>query len=218
MVEPGNSIRWPLGATTWGQDKAAALAAFIRREYPWAEAIPHDHNIGTFSDKDYAEGDEELFATVLEGADLVIDAAAAYGVTTALSDECRERGLPLIALFAVPAVEGGVVARYEPNDGCPTCLEYAWHREQISKPPGLGDETALQQPAGCTELTFTGASYDLQELSLQAMRLVIDTLTGPDDDRKSTVLTLSLADAGKRCLPRWQVDPLPKDPECSCGR
>lgn len=218
LIEPGNSIRWPLGATAWGQDKAAALSAFIQREYPWTEAVSHRHNIGTFSDKENVHGDETLFTSVLEGADLVIDATASYGVTTILGDHCRERGLPLIALFASPTVEGGIVARYEPDDGCPTCLEYAWSRKQITKPPGLGAENGLQQPPGCAELTFTGASYDLQELSLQAMRLVIDTFDSQGEERKSNVYTLNLTDAGERIPPCWDVDPLPKDPDCSCGQ
>lgn len=218
-IEPGNSIRWPLGATSWGKAKVSALSAFMGREYPGTDVIPHEHNIGISSISGSNDGDEELFSTVLEEVDLVVDATASYGVTNIISDHCRENAIPLVVLFASPTVEGGVVARFDPTDGCPTCLEYAWHTGSINKAPGLGADEGLQQPPGCAELTFTGASYDLQELSLQAIRLVVETLGESDGTPGSLVQTLSLVDAnGQRVPPQWCCDPLPKHPDCSCSQ
>ncbi|MCK1662456.1 ThiF family adenylyltransferase [Bradyrhizobium sp. 151] len=34
IVEPGNSMRWPLGASAWGRSKVEALDAFIKNEFP----------------------------------------------------------------------------------------------------------------------------------------------------------------------------------------
>ena len=191
----------------------------MESEYPGTKVFPHEHNVGNPSMSGSNDGDEKLFSTILDDVDLVVDAAASDGVTNTLSDHCRDHELPLVVLFASPTVEGGVVARFDPMDGCPVCLQHSWHSEAIGKPPGLNQEAGLQQPPGCAELTFTGASYDLQELSLQAIRLAVETLGELDGTSGSLVQTLSLVDAdGQRVPPRWRSDPLPKHPDCSCSR
>jgi len=217
IVEPGNSIRWQLGATAWGRHKATALADFIAREYPGTVPVPHDHQIGLFDDADRVNGDAKLFAGALDGVDLVVDAAASHGVTGILGDYCRDLGLPMITLFASPNLEGGLVARFAPDGGCPTCLETAWAENEIDKPRGLGAETGLQQPPGCAERTFTGASYDLQELSLQAVRMIVQTVTNQAADG-SYVLTLRLADDQGPVPPQWEGKVLPRNAECTCNK
>lgn len=212
VVEPGNSIRWPLGASAWGASKAGSLEAFIREQYPWTRVDPPvTHNIGVQA------GDDAMLSSVLNGVDIAIDATASYGVSTVLSDYCSDRGIPLITLYASPPVTGGVVARFAPQSGCPTCLEFAHHDGSILRAPGFGDETGLTQPPGCAERTFTGASFDLQELSLEAMRLIVETLASPTSTH-SEVRTLSLATEGQRISPAWRTDPLPRRETCSCGR
>lgn len=218
LVEPGTSIRWPLGVSAWGARKPRAISGFVEDEYPWTEVVRHEHRIGS-GDEDGTQGDEAVLSAVLGDVDLVIDGTASNGVTTLLAERCRGRGIPLIELHATPTVQGGIVARYAPAGGCPICLQYAWHRCEIPKPPGFGDDAGLQQPPGCAERTFTGASYDLLELSLQAVRLAVETLQRPDAERHSVVNTLSLVDdSGRSVPPRWRVDPLPPHAECTCWR
>lgn len=217
IVEPGNSIRWPLGASAWGRHKARALADFISREYPGTSPVPLHHHIGLFSDADPAQGDAGLFAAALEDVDLAVDAAASHGVTGILGDYCRDRGIPMITLFASPNLEGGLVARFVPESGCPTCLEKAWKAKELERPRGFGLEAGLQQPLGCAERTFTGASYDLQELSLQAMRMIIQTIDDPAGAAESFVLTLRLADDNGPIPPQWAGKALPAKPECTCN-
>lgn len=212
IVEPGNSIRWPLGASAWGAPKSSALPAFIEAEYPWTRVELEAHNIGVQA------GDDALLRKVLEGVDIAIDATAAYGVTTVLSDYCSERNVPLIALYASPPVSGGVVARFAPGSGCPTSLEFAHHDGLVPRAPGFGEETGLRQPPGCAERTFTGTSFDLQELSLEAMRLVVETLASTSGAQHSVVHTLSLVSEGRRTAPSWRVDHLQKSEQCSCAR
>jgi hypothetical protein len=217
IVEPGNAIRWPLGASAWGKPKAAALAEFMEREYPQSAPVPHEHFIGSCEAFDPAKGDHALLTSILGQADLVVDATASHGVTGILGDYCRAHDVPLISLFALPNLEGGIVARYGTEGGCPTCLEKAWAAQLIEKPRGFGSEEGLHQPPGCAERTFTGASYDLQELSLQAMRLIVETI-GNADARGSCVFTLSLADDQGRIPPQWAFKPLARNPECTCNR
>lgn len=148
--------------------------------------------------------------------DLVIDSSASHGVTTFLADRCRRTSIPFISLFATPTLTGGAVIRHAGDGGCPNCLEYAWHNNEIQPPPGWGSEDGLTQPPGCAERTFIGAGYDLQELSLQAVKLAVETLSS-DTAASSVVQTLSFVDEeGRRCLPKWRMDPLPKHPACRC--
>ncbi|MER9508801.1 ThiF family adenylyltransferase [Mesorhizobium sp. M0579] len=218
IVEPGNTIRWPLGADAWGQRKTDALQAFLARQYPATEVRSHSHFIGLAGQSLRDPGDDDILDSLIRDADLVIDGSASHGVTTLLDDRCRSAAVPFISMSATPTLEGGTVVRHVRESGCPNCLLHAWHKHEIEPPPGqdAGDE-ALTQPAGCSERTFTGADYDLQELSLQAVRLAIDTLSGKADDG-SVVQTLSFVDDERaRCPPRWRVDPLPKHPDCRGG-
>lgn len=215
-VEPGNTVRWPLGASAWGRDKVDALQEFLSREYPGTAVEAWRHALGQVAPEPDSAGDDEVLDAALDGADLVIDGSASHGVTTLLADRCREAGIPLICLFATPTLEGGVVVRHAGTGGCPTCLEHAWHDGSIPPPPGRGADADLIQPPGCAERTFSGAGYDLQELSLQAVRLAVETLSSSGDSG-SLVQTLRFLDeAGRTAPPNWRVDPLPRHPACRC--
>lgn len=215
IVEPGNSIRWPLGTSAWGQAKVDALEKFIRSEYPNTVVKVVRHCLGTVSEKP-PYGDAKALDEVLQGVDLAIDATAAYWTTALVQDFARQQQLHLLSLYASPPVTGGVVALYGPEGGCPSCLEHAAEAGLISRPPGMGDEGALLQPAGCSERTFTGASYDLQELSLQAVRAAVAFLSEGVGRGSSTVYTLSFQESGGVRAPSWRVDQLPPQPQCSC--
>lgn len=216
-VEPGNTVRWPLGASAWGHGKLNALETFLAREYPATTVRIHTHFIGHAAPSIDDTGDDEVLDTIIPNVDLVIDASASHGVTTLLADRCKAAKVPLISLFATPTLEGGAIVRHVGDGGCPNCLEYAWHNNEIIPPLGRGSEDGLTQPPGCAERTFIGAGYDLQELSLQAVRLAVETLSA-EDAPQSVVQTLGLIDeAGHRRPPHWRVDPLPKHPACRCG-
>lgn len=215
-VEPGNTVRWPLGTSAWGYHKLDALAEFLAREYPATHTHLHPHCLGQAGPHVEGPGDDDVLDPILSEVDLVIDGSASHGVTTLLADRCRAVGIPLVSLFATPRLEGGAVVRHAGEGGCPNCLEHAWFNGDIAPPPGRGSEEGLTQPPGCGERTFIGAGYDLQELSLQAVRLAVETLSG-EGGEGSVIQTLSfIDDDGQRCPPRWRVDPLPKHPACRC--
>ncbi|WP_265518720.1 ThiF family adenylyltransferase [Nitratireductor luteus] len=216
IVEPGNTVRWPLGASAWAKNKAFALRDFLESEYPGTQVSAHPSFLG-FAGQDGQQRDDDLLDELLPKADLVVDGSASHGVTMLLASRCREAGVPLVSLSATPTLEGGAVVRHAEGGGCPNCLEHAWHDKNIEPPPGRGEgEDDLIQPPGCSERTFVGADFDLQELSLQAVRLVVETLGG-EEKVSSEVQTLGFVDEdGKRCPPRWRVDDLPKHPKCTC--
>ena len=207
VVEPGNSVRWIAGQSAWGQAKAEAVKTLLEREWPQCKINAHRHMIGG------AEGDEKFYQEVLNRCDLVVDATAAYGVTLWLGERCRAANIPLVSAMASADLEGGVVALFRSTSGCPRCLEFAWHRGDAPE-FGRADAELTIQPPGCSERTFEGGSYDLQELSLQAVRSVLATCT---EDAGSIVASLKFfkGHGGVRSS-RWQVDPLQRYEECRC--
>jgi ubiquitin-protein ligase len=73
ILEPGNSVRWPLGASAWGRSKVEALDAFIKSEFPYCDVHFIKHQLGTQSQK-YPFRDERALIDTVEGVDLIIDA------------------------------------------------------------------------------------------------------------------------------------------------
>jgi ThiF family len=219
VVEPGNTIRWPLGSSAWGRLKTQALADFIAREYPATKVSFVSHCLGTFTPKT-GVGDLSALDATLAGVDLVVDGTASFGTTSLIHDQARSRSLPLVVLYASPSVAGGVVSLFMPGSGCPVCLEWAWQDEPnvISAPPGMFDEAEMIQPPGCAERTFSGTFFDLQELSLQAMRLVAGFFASEVPPSSSVVYTLAFRDEDGIRVPSWRKSGLPPHPQCSCQK
>ncbi|RWO94835.1 MAG: hypothetical protein EOQ98_29005 [Mesorhizobium sp.] len=217
IVEPGNSIRWPLGATVWGMRKTTAVKQHVGSEYPEVEVEAIDHTVGRATANDGNGGDHSVLPPIFAKADIVIDATASSGISRLLADHCKSAGKPMLSLFGTLSLKGGIVAAYHPKSGCPTCREFAYAKGLIETAPGSGETSGLNQPAGCAELTFTGASFDLCELSLEAVRLTVDILSQPDDFKESLVHTLTLHDGIKRVPPSWRVDMLPSIEDCGCN-
>lgn len=215
IVEPGNSMRWPLGASAWGRSKVEALDAFIKNEFLNCDVRFIKHQLGTQSQK-YPFRDERALTDAADGVDLVIDATAAYWNMSFIHDFTARLGLPVMAMHASPPVSGGVVVLYGPEGGCPACLLRAWDDGLISKPPGLGDESGLVQPPGCSERTFTGVSYDLQEISLHGMRVASAFLAAGGGNGSTTVHTLSFNEQAGVKLPSWRSETLSRHANCTC--
>lgn len=216
IVEPGNTVRWALGASAWGAQKSAALAAYISAEYPWTTVTPHQLHVGLGKPGD-AMGELSLLKGIIAEADLVIDASASTGLTRLLSDLCRDAGRTLISVAGTASLKGGTVSMYHPTSGCPVCREFAYDDGTLKMAPGAEDYGELLQPPGCAENTFTGSSFDLAELSTQAARIIVEALQTPAA-RESEIFTLALVEAdGKRILPRWSVSELHRSTRCSCS-
>jgi hypothetical protein len=219
VVEPGNTIRWPLGSSAWGRLKGHALVEFIEREYPATKVTYEGHCLGTFVPQSGA-GDFSALERTLDRVDLVVDGTASFGATSLIHDQAQSRSLPLVALYASPTLGGGIVSLFMPRSGCPVCLEWAWEDKPnvISPPPGMFDEAELIQPPGCGERTFAGTFFDLQELSLQAMRVVAGFFASERTPSSSTVYTLSFQDENGVRVPHWRTNGLPIHQQCSCQK
>jgi len=214
-VEPGNSVRWPLGASAWGMHKTEALQRHLADNYVNCEVASFPFALGAPAHPD-VPSDDKLMQQLLEGVTVVVDASASESVNRLVWQRCQDAGVPLVRLGATPRVKGGTVALHAVGGGCPVCLQYARLKDAIPKPAGH-DDIGLIQPVACGERTFEGADFDLEELSLQAMRVVTENLSSPGT--QSIVYTLSLRDANNiRIPPKWDVSILPIDADCRCHR
>ena len=209
IVEPGNSVRWPLGATAWGKGKAAALKEFVEANYSQTEVSIFENHIGNAG-----SDDDALISNAIFGSDIIVDATASFGVTTWLDMIARKLSIPVISVFATPSVESGAVMSISPVSSCSICLEKAWVDGLIQEPKGWSDsDPNLFQPYGCAERTFSGNGHDLKELSLEAVRAVVKRLASVKSSSEVDILCF-----GADGLPDWQKSAVPHNPDCLCNR
>ena len=214
-VSPGNSVRWPFGQPYWGIGKTSALESFIKANYPACntQTLPIDiaEVLGarTKLSRD--------LAALLSSADIVVEATAEHGVLAALHDFCAPRGVTIISVNATPSVAGGAVVLYRPGRGCPTCLIHHQNdpKSTIAIPPGEADRGSLVHIPGCAAVTFTGTSFDLAELSNQAIRFVIAGLM-QDATGGSLVATFGFSEANEIRFPTWQIQKMDRHEACNC--
>lgn len=221
FVEPGTTVRWALGLSAAGMQKAIALADFIRTNYPYTELITYDHRIGNPLNEGVS--DTEVIEKLLDGVDLVYDATAEEGLQYLLSSLAAEHNLPYICISTTPGAWGGRVVRVRPGktSGCWFCWREATMDGTIPTPPS--DPDKLVQPAGCASPTFTGTSFDIEEISLSGVRLAVSTLTegieGEYPEAEWDVGIVTLREDKKRLVaPKWQAFELKKHPSCVCGK
>lgn len=173
FVEPGTSVRWPLGLPVAGREKVAGIAEFVRRHYPRTRINTFPIRLG-----EPLAGDQELRAVdaMLDGADLVLDATAERGLQHLLSDLAQQHGLPYVAVWTTAGAWGGMVIVLNGTNasGCWVCLQHALTEGIIPAPPA--DATGGVQPAGCASPTFTGSGFDVSSIALVATRIVAGEL------------------------------------------
>lgn len=218
-VNPATTVRWPLGFSAFGRPKNEALKQFIEDEYPRTAVKVLNHKVGGHPNLGGVP-ETHVMDELLTGVSLLFDASAEVGVSNFLSTEAMKRGIPYVSLYATPGAWGGLVMRVVPGktEGCWMCLQHAKFNGSIPYP--ISDMEGQVQAAGCGDLTFTGASFDLQNVTLAAVRLAITTLSadtpGGYPDASWDVGILSLMDSDNRPIPpTWQTFPLKAEcPHC----
>jgi len=222
LVEPGNTVRWPLGRQAWGLRKTVALQEFLVRNYPFTKSVALNGQVGaaTADAKIAAQMRENPIAQIhraICAADVVIDATASTEIQHAMAFMAREAGKPFVVGYGTLGAVGGVVARFPISlSACFVCLHEHWADGALPLP--TIDETGMVFPVGCNAPTFSGGAFDLQEVSLEITRSAIG-LMAPEayDPGEWQLATLSLKEGDRRILPRWDADAITPHPRCACG-
>jgi hypothetical protein len=233
-VDPATTVRWPLGTIMAGRFKAPALDQFLALNYPYVAVTHEQHRIGTPRDvssdgRPCSDSEVAVISRMLDGATLLYDATAEWGVQRFLAEEARSRGIPYVGVEGSPGGWGGMVARIVPGrtEGCWLCLQY-WRNEKPEnggiEPPPHDHAGGDIHPEGCGDPTYTGANVDLGEVALMGVRTAIATMVNGADGGYPPVnwdvAVLELRDAeGRVVAPRWTTYPLARHPECrECAR
>lgn len=187
VVEPGPTVRWPLGMGSFGQRKTEVIKNFIEEQYPRTIVTPFDHKIGSVvSVPERQSGkltEKQVLDEMFNGISLLFDASAELGVNHFLSYEAKKRNIPYVCIYATQGAWGGLVMRVVPGktEGCWMCLQYA-KRDYPDRFIPVMDGEGQVQAAGCGDLTFTGASFDLQNVTLAGVRMAVSTLCSDDEE------------------------------------
>jgi molybdopterin/thiamine biosynthesis adenylyltransferase len=216
-VEPGTTVRWPLGFTAVGRAKADALQSFIESNFPYSKVRDGVFRMGAVPGIGGTSLEE--YRTFFEGVDLIYDATAEEGINYLLSELAREMTIPYVGLSTTWGGWGGRVWTIHPGKdaGCWYCLRKWIDEEKIPVPPE--SPSGLISIPGCGDPTFTGASFDTSMIPLMAVRAAVSMMSegiaggypGPLWD----VVNIKLRNEdGNLCLPQWQDFKLPVHPEC----
>lgn len=206
IVEPGNSVRWPLGQSSWGFPKAVALQGHLRLNFPRTKVTSEVWKIGSthvvLKNKSVNGFKHDL--EMVRQADLVIDATASVEVACAISNLCKDAATDYLMAYATMGAAGGLVLE-QPAGGpsCYVCLSEHWALGSLPGP--REDPTGMMVPVGCNAPTFTGASFDLQEVSLAAIRSATAMMAEQENAKRVTRLAiLNMTESDSRRHPEWK--------------
>lgn len=218
VIDAGTVMRWPLGFPTIGHPKAVVLERFVESQYPYTSVTAVQHAIGSTA----PDGRPEyvVLSEYLAGADILVDATAEWGVSHLLADLAREEGIPYVRVFATAGAWGGEIVVVAANaDACWGCVYAAQKVGDIEFPPSAPGHEGEVQPIGCADPTFTGAGFDLEPVSSEAVRAVVSTLLESEENGYPAlpwqVAVLSLRDEAGNPIPAtWRTYPLTRHPQC----
>jgi molybdopterin/thiamine biosynthesis adenylyltransferase len=223
FVDPGTTVRWPLGLPAAGRLKVGQICDHIRTQYPYVSVHPHELRIGSVRENLAQAPDQMVLEEMLNGASLIYDATAELGIQYLLSDLARERGIPYVAVSATEGGWGGLVFRVVPGTpgGCWFCLQESLG-DSVPLPPRNATEAGTVQPKGCADPTFTGAGFDLATVAMAGVRMAVSTLCAPDGgypDHNGDALIITIRDPGTGVVdPSWRSMPIPRSPGCPVCR
>jgi hypothetical protein len=221
-LEPGTSVRHPLGLEYAGVSKPIAVASWLWTQYPGTHVVPELLHVGQAPLEPPDEPELAVLGRILNGAALVVTAMAEDEPNRQIDRLAREAGLARLHVWSVSGY-GGVVALLRPGrTGCYHCLELLQADRALLGTPLVrvpDGDVPLVQGRGCGDRTFTAAHADLLPLVAQAARAAFGELAidpGGYPRQPADVLSVQLRDPddGTQVLPAWTGTPLPPDPRC----
>jgi molybdopterin/thiamine biosynthesis adenylyltransferase len=219
-LDPGNNVRHAAPFLQSGRLKATAVSATVVDHSPYTASGFNPLAVGAIRSEARGISEGEALDNALDDAHLVIDATAEIAIQHLLADEARLRNLPYLCVTATNGGWGGMVTLIGPNtEGCWMCLLQHMSDGSIPIPPAAPSD--FVQPPGCSTPTFTGTGFDLDHVSLHAVRVAVAALLGatpggyPPPPHDVAVLTLREPD-GTPTLPTWTGHHLSVHPDCPC--
>lgn len=229
VIDPATTMRWPLGLPVAGGQKAPVLAQVLGAHYPYVAVTGEVHHVGAPraigpDGAPVGESEGVILARMLDGASLLYDATAEWGVQRFLADLAYQRNIPYVGVQGTPGGWGGLVSRITPGhtEGCWMCLQH-WRGEPSENKgiPAPPHDSVMGEihPEGCADPTYAGANMDLGEVALMGVRMAVGALAGnvlggyPGGAWDVAVLALRNAD-GELIPPAWSTHTLRRHPSC----
>lgn len=216
VVQAGNLPRWLIGWPAIGHYKAIVVAQFLLHQYPFVDTKGFAYRVGVPSIS-FAES-EKFMGEILEGAHLIIDCSATFTVSHYLSTLAWKRKIPYVWATGTPGSWGGITGRAVPGatNGCWKCFRHHLQDGRYREP--AFDAAPNIQPVGCFSPTFTGTGFDMDHVSLMAVRLAVATLCrGAESGYLDFDWDIGLMDLwknGKPIAPAWETHALARHEKC----
>lgn len=213
-LQLGNIPRWMLGMSIAGQQKTRLLGQFLKNEYIYLDVKEFPMRIG-----EPRLGESIRMAGAISGVDAIIDATAEWCISHYLSSLAMDNGIAYVWVTGTVGSQGGTVGRIVPGEtGCWKCFQRYMYDKTYSTPPS--SQLPEVQPVGCFHPAFTGTGFDMDLVSIQAIRLAIATLCRNHDegypDFDWDVGILSSWDKDKPIAPTWEIHKHKRHPDCDC--
>lgn len=220
FVDPGCSVRWPIGLSASGRKKASIIKELVERDYPKVTVRAFDHRLGTPSDISSRPSDGDIIRQMSVGANLIFDATAETGVQHLLTDYARETKIPYIGVVGTIGAWGGRIFRLTPGKtkGCWICFRRLCESKAIPEPNSMPNGDI--QPIGCGDPTFTGSNFDMLTIALTAVRLSIAQICATQSgypDIEVDGITINFRNSeGAGILPTFEGFKIEKTSNCPC--
>lgn len=175
-VDAATTGRWPIGVGASGHSKVHVVKSFIETNYPYTKVTAEPIFLGLARHEDASSEDEsEIIARMVDGASLIYDASAEFGIQFLLSRVAAEKGIPYVGVAGRQGGWGGYVVRITPGvtRGCWSCLQCSWG-DRIPSPPQQPVE--FVQPAGCGNPTFLASGFDMASIAMHGVRVAVGEL------------------------------------------
>lgn len=212
VLDAGNLVRHALDISAVGIAKSVGLARHVAAVHAGINVVPCIARVGRIR----RSGEDDFFKdfprNVVSEADLVIDATAEIAVHEVLAEMCRDLQKPCLIAEGTHGAWGGMVGVF-PSSGtsCWNCLELSIQSGGVELP--MANEDGRLQPPGCSEPTFTGAGFDMNEIALHGARRAVMELLEASDEATFETVDLRSVD-GRRIAPRWSSTGIARHAEC----
>lgn len=204
-VDAATTVRWPFGLAAAGHSKVQVVKGFIDAHYPHTKVSGEPTFLGMARhDGEMPVNEREVVARLVNGASLIYDASAEFGIQFYLSQIAAELGIPYVGVAGRQGGWGGYVVRITPGvtKGCWSCLQLSWD-SRIPSPPT--QPTEFVQPAGCGSPTFLAAGFDMASIAMNGVRVAVGELCRSVANgypaSEWDVLVIAMRDASGRPIP-----------------